>query len=362
MINKKVALYAYGSDTLYLRHIDLDKVERFTAGELDNFLNSACEVKIASIELNYDSYETSAEEISRLVDCQMIIIKSMECYDRVYDFLQQFDLPNILYVINGVLNTPLKQATIVPSFPWIYSTAFPYLNGLNHILCDKVSAFKSKPYFFEMIYGKPRIHRNFIKERLLEFKDTDYFLESPNYGQKSNVRNPKFNFKDDLFWEDGIALSDDQSDRCTYMNVPVTTWGQVLPLKVYAQSAYSLISETSCDNRFSFITEKIAKPIIACRLFIVISGQYYLRNLRSLGFKTFDGIIDESYDDIEDNTTRWSMALDQAVKLCNMDQEEVLQKIAPIVLHNYSILAQLNTEAVNQQVELALIKNKCFKE
>jgi hypothetical protein len=265
-------------------------------------------------------------------------------------------------VINGVLNTPLKQATIVPSFPWIYSTAFPYLNELNHVLCEKISAFKSKPYFFETLYGRPREHKTFVHDYLKAFVDTNYFLESPGYGQIGKENNPTFNFKDDLFWENEIDLNNDFSNSCTYMGVPITVWSQVLPLKVYAQSAYSLICETSYDNRFSFITEKTTKPIIACRLFIVISGQYYLRNLRSLGFKTFDGIIDESYDDIEDNTIRWAMALDQAVKLCNMDQEEVLQKIAPIVLHNYSILAQLNTEAVNQQVELTLIKNKCFKE
>jgi len=73
-------------------------------------------------------------------------------------------------------------------------------------------------------------------------------------------------------------------------------------------------------------------------LFIVFSGQHYLRNLRSLGFKTFDGIIDESYDSIEDNNLRFKLACEQMQYLIDQPQEEILAKIRPITEHNKRIM------------------------
>jgi hypothetical protein len=77
-------------------------------------------------------------------------------------------------------------------------------------------------------------------------------------------------------------------------------------------------------------------------LFIVFSGQYYLRNLRSLGFKTFDGIIDETYDTIEDSTSRFEQAYKQMEYLSTLPQEEVLLQIREIVQHNKHIMFDTN--------------------
>jgi hypothetical protein len=74
------------------------------------------------------------------------------------------------------------------------------------------------------------------------------------------------------------------------------------------------------------------------RLFIVIAGQYYLKNLKAMGFKTFDSIIDESYDNESDHRTRWQKALLQMELLCNRDPIEVQEKIKDIVKHNQSLM------------------------
>ena len=80
------------------------------------------------------------------------------------------------------------------------------------------------------------------------------------------------------------------------------------------------------------------KPILARRLFIVFSGQYYLRNLRKLGFQTFDSIIDETYDNIENHDERFRLALEQMHKLIDRSQDLILEKIRPIVEHNYNLM------------------------
>ena len=82
--------------------------------------------------------------------------------------------------------------------------------------------------------------------------------------------------------------------------------------------------------------------MLAKRLFVMFSGYKFLQNLQQIGFQTFGNVIDESYDQIPDNQQRWSAAFEQVKKLCNMDQQEVFEKISPVVEHNYSLL--MNTD------------------
>lgn len=71
---------------------------------------------------------------------------------------------------------------------------------------------------------------------------------------------------------------------------------------------------------------------------MIFAGRHYLQNLHKLGFKTFDSVIDESYDSIEDNSQRWSAACEQLSALCKLDQATVLEKIQPIVEHNFTVM------------------------
>ena len=117
---------------------------------------------------------------------------------------------------------------------------------------------------------------------------------------------------------------------------------QIIPIEIYNQTAYSIIAETNSENYCTFFTEKTVKPILAKRLFIVFSGQYFLQNLRKLGFKTFDGILDESYDLIENPQLRFDCAFSQIEYLITQPQEEILSLIKPIVEHNQQLM--LNTD------------------
>jgi hypothetical protein len=66
----------------------------------------------------------------------------------------------------------------------------------------------------------------------------------------------------------------------------------------YAKTYFELLAESSFfdDDSFDF-SEKITKPIIMEHPFIVLANKHFLKNLRSLGFKTFGEYIDESYDE-----------------------------------------------------------------
>jgi len=57
-----------------------------------------------------------------------------------------------------------------------------------------------------------------------------------------------------------------------------------------------VISETDAFSDFWF-TEKTANCLATGKPFVLMSGQHSLRRLRSMGFCTFDSVLDESYDD-----------------------------------------------------------------
>jgi len=72
----------------------------------------------------------------------------------------------------------------------------------------------------------------------------------------------------------------------------------------------------------------------------VLGNRYYLQALRNLGFRTFDGIIDESYDTAE--FSRPEIAMAQLDWLCSQSQADILAKIKPICDHNFDVM--MNTD------------------
>ena len=115
----------------------------------------------------------------------------------------------------------------------------------------------------------------------------------------------------------------------------------VVPVSVYNQTLYSIVAETSAENSVHMPTEKTAKPMLGRRLFVVFAGAGFLQHLKNLGFKTFSEIIDETYDQIENNKQRWTEAFNQVKFLCNQPYTEISKLITPIVEHNYCRLMNL---------------------
>ena len=133
----------------------------------------------------------------------------------------------------------------------------------------------------------------------------------------------------------------------------VVSLSQIIPIDIYNRTCYSMVAETEVNNRYSFFTEKIVKPMLARRLFVVAAGQYYLRNLRSLGFRTFNGIVDETYDEIEQIDARIAAACCAANSLDIVSDQTLLQDI---VEHNYQHLMSTDWNGqMIQQLEKVLV-------
>jgi hypothetical protein len=68
----------------------------------------------------------------------------------------------------------------------------------------------------------------------------------------------------------------------------------------YARTCFSLAVESFAD-RDLFVSEKCFKPLALQHAFVVYGTAHTIRYLRSLGFESFDHVIDESYDSMENS-------------------------------------------------------------
>ena len=74
-----------------------------------------------------------------------------------------------------------------------------------------------------------------------------------------------------------------------------------------------MISETETSDQCIFITEKTYKPIYTGHPFIIWGNPGTLTYLRSIGYKTFPTLFDESYDNELDPVKRLEMIILQIV-------------------------------------------------
>ena len=125
----------------------------------------------------------------------------------------------------------------------------------------------------------------------------------------------------------------------------------------YLDTYISIVNETGINDNCTFITEKTVRPMFNRHPFIVWGNPHILKTLRSYGFKTFDWLIDESYDECENANERLNMILKEIEKLNSLPIEK-LHKLyydnLDVMEHNYQRLKQMESE---YRLDEFIIKN-----
>ena len=101
---------------------------------------------------------------------------------------------------------------------------------------------------------------------------------------------------------------------------------------------WHVVTETVFYHNKLHLTEKIFKPIVSKQPFMLLAAPGNLEYLRSYGFKTFDSVIDESYDNIIDNDLRTEAIVKQLHWYCNLTPDEktdIIKQLAPIIDYNF---------------------------
>lgn len=246
---------------------------------------------------------------------------------------------NVYWLLPGAINDRDDiNCNIIYWGDWFRTTADLY-RRFSDVL-ENLHQPRAKSKMFDALLGSPKPHRDFVARAVAENNLSDKFILT--YG--GQWREDRFYAQDYFIYEPGTEVVSPDThlgtmDWARYRG-HLCHLSQIMPVQVYNDSYYSVIAETDYMNSVSFFSEKTAKPIIAKRLFIAFSGYRFLENLKKLGFRTFDGIIDESYDAIHDGSERWTAAFEQIKFLCQADPTEIQRKITPIIEHNYQVMME----------------------
>lgn len=90
-------------------------------------------------------------------------------------------------------------------------------------------------------------------------------------------------------------------------------------------------------NDYILFSEKIAKPLRACRPFICSANAGFYKELKNLGFKTFDKWWDESFDedvDIEEHIDRITKTIKEVNSWSIEKCQKVFEEMKPTLIHN----------------------------
>ena len=129
-----------------------------------------------------------------------------------------------------------------------------------------------------------------------------------------------------------------------------------LALEDSAESLFQLILETRYNSPCGIVlSEKIFKGIIYKTPFIIYAQYDVLKLLKQLGFKTFDWLIDESYDSELNDKKRFQMILGETKKLLDTPFDELKAKIeqnSDVFEHNYNIINQFTLSEIDKIYKL----------
>jgi hypothetical protein len=105
-----------------------------------------------------------------------------------------------------------------------------------------------------------------------------------------------------------------------------------------AESLLYLVTETVATGCRHHLTEKTFKPIAMGMPFVIVGTRGSLEYLRSYGFRTFEGIWDESYDLEEDNVRiqRIASLLRSLDELSPKGKQDLFDQCQEVIEHNWN--------------------------
>ena len=261
--------------------------------------------------------------------------------DPLLHHLLQQDSPDLMILSDYIFDQEPANHRRVSN--WFCDHTNPYVSSWGRqILASLDQDRVQKPYRFDALLGTKRQHRDLVYDAWQNSRFRDSILLT--YYQAD----ARLGIYDVPFA--ATQSSDDPSGQ-SLMEYTLSTLLQeeptqsprnidiinITPTTIYNNAWYSIITEGFTNHMGTRLTEKTAKALVAGRLFVYFGAPHDLARMRGLGFRTFDGIIDESYDSVTDDVARWNLAWQQVEWLCGQDPGKIQAASADIRAHNQSV-------------------------
>lgn len=273
----------------------------------------------------------------------------------ILEILKKLKYKKVIFIYNDYLNNfsdiASKNIKFIP-FNYYYNRSAKYFQtNLKNNSISELLDYSEKEYHFLSFNQWLHHHRVNIISNIFKNNLQSKFLISFNPKFYDTLGEHLSSYEQELkdlgMWDDYQyvkTLDEHKVDFDTTLRISGYGYEDI---SVYKKSVINLISDTLFFKNQGFISEKIFKPIMYMQPFLVASTPFYLKAIRELGFKTFDGFIDESYDLEVDNSKRLEMINNEIKRLCNIPIEELkrqLKDIENILVYNQMKLLTFDYE------------------
>ncbi len=129
-----------------------------------------------------------------------------------------------------------------------------------------------------------------------------------------------------------------------------------LALNDCSESLFQLIFETRYNSPCGIVlSEKIFKGFCYKTPFIIFAQYGVLKLLKEIGFKTFDWLVDESYDNEIDDKKRLRLVFEEVDRLLNTPKEDlnkIIEVHSDVLEYNYKLINEFALSEIDKVYKL----------
>lgn len=231
---------------------------------------------------------------------------------------------------------------------------------------------QEKQYLYTSLNRRPRGHRlrliNRLKQAgLLDIGQVSYWFDNENSTFESEYLQARLRH---YTTEDTFEYF--RAHPCRRLDVDGdVNPAQTVNLDIHESTFLHLNTETLTHEGGMFFTEKTWKPIVLGQPFMLLGNRHMLKELRNLGYLTFDNWWDESYDDYEreeDRITGITQVLQELNKKPVTELIKMREEMSDVLQHNIDTFKKLwdktrragTTHLVNKPIYDVLLKHMIY--
>lgn len=298
-----------------------------TVFDLDNF--------IQNLNINNDQSLIVLWGVDRRINVNDVRFNKLNKWYR--------SIKNPMILFNGAV---YSNSPGVLEFPYQQIEFFRCLSKLSFGENTPV-IYKSKKFFFSS--AKDYLSRRYVLQSLINngFKEQGYLAYKCIERCHTNERYDSINLK----------LIQDAAASIDHL-LPIQGWDSSagyrgITADVFSDAYFSIVTETFFEGPIYF-SEKIFNSMLFNHMFVYLGPPHSLAYLRSLGFKTWNHVIDEGYDLIDDPAERlFALTLALGTFLSNPIEEIQRIYLENIELINHNRNLVLSTE-INDTIVSAM--------
>jgi len=233
--------------------------------------------------------------------------------------------PNHIKILANSEHSQLKTDFVKNSnyYDWYYFyhgfAALDWYRDFQYVKQTSFNRFNKVFICYNHLTAKYRSYRlhlvsNLISQNLIEYGHVSLFHD----GWQETIQDSENPLDNRARVKIYNALKDLDQPLLIDTENPTGSMSATVDLDNLTSALFHVVTETVYFQDKLHLTEKVFKPIVAQRPFMLVSTPGSLAYLKSYGFRTFDQWIDESYDAETDHYIRIEKITKEIARLCAM--------------------------------------------